>query len=188
MLFCLIYLDFNPKISETSDSGANRLSTIKKLITQSRYSIHDVSRVEVNDNGLPRFNMPLECGIDFGAKMVGIQKLKKKTFLILEKERFRYQEFMSDIAGNDIRAHNNDPEKVIKCIRDWLKLNAEIQLDYPKKIWFIYNEFLFDYYKYADENQFDPHDMNAITFADLIELMVAWNKGRQERITSSTSK
>lgn len=147
----------------------------------SKYSIHDISRVELNTKGLPRFNMPLECGIDFGAKLIGEHPLNTKIFLILETERYRYQQFMSDIAGNDIRAHNNDPERAIKNVRDWLKINTKIQLDYPKKIWMVYNEFLFDYQEYAKANHFDPYDMNDITFSDLIELIKAWIEGWSER-------
>lgn len=181
ILFCITYLGYSSKISETSDSGANRLNGIKKLITDSKFSIHDISRVELNRKNLPRFNMPLECGIDFGAKLIGEEKLKSKIFLILEKEKFRYQEFMSDIAGNDIRAHSNDPEQVIKHIRDWLKLNSKKKLVFANKIWLEYNEFLFDYIEYAKQNNFDPHDIYSITFSDLIELIKEWLKGRQER-------
>ncbi len=106
ILFTLVYLGYKPKISETADSGSTRIVKIKDLIRQSKYSIHDISRIELNPSHLPRFNMPLECGIDFGAKLLGPSKLRDKSFLILEKERYRYQEFMSDISGNDIRAHN----------------------------------------------------------------------------------
>src|SRR5690606_13702942 len=40
--------------------------------------------------------------------------------LVLDKERFRYQAYMSDVAGQDIKAHHNDPNRMIKIIRDWL--------------------------------------------------------------------
>lgn len=181
ILFTLVYLEYNPQISETSDSGNNRLNSIKDLIKDSKFSIHDISRVELNKSGLPRFNMPLECGIDFGAKLIGRKPLDEKVFLILEVERYRYQEFMSDIAGNDIRAHNNDPEAAIKCVRDWLKINVENQLDYSKKIWLVYNEFLYDLIEYAKKNHFNPYDLSEITFSDLVELMQEWVIGWKER-------
>lgn len=180
ILFTLLYLGYAPRISETSDSGANRLNTIKELIKSSKYSIHDISRVQLNSSGLPRFNMPLECGIDFGAKFIGESPLETKVFLILETERYRFQRFMSDIAGNDIRAHHNEPEKAIKNVRDWLKINTKEKLDHAKSIWLLYNEFLFDYTQYAKENQFDPYDINDVTFSDLIELMTEWIEGWKE--------
>jgi hypothetical protein len=70
---------------------------------------------------LPRFNMPFECGIDFGIKLSNPQKYQNKKFLILEKEQYRYQKVISDISGNDIKAHKNNPEQIIKVVRDWFK-------------------------------------------------------------------
>lgn len=183
IFFTLIYLDFIPKISETTDSGASRLVNIKNLIKVSKYSIHDISRVELNDRGLPRFNMPLECGIDFGFKLSDDPKLKEKVFLILEKEPYRYQEFMSDIAGNDIRSHKNSPQIAIKHIRDWIKLNTSEKVIFQSEIWLAYIEFLSDYEKYSKQNKYDPNDIGSITFSDLIELIQEWVIGWRERKT-----
>ncbi|MBE8232982.1 MAG: 2-C-methyl-D-erythritol 2,4-cyclodiphosphate synthase, partial [Endozoicomonadaceae bacterium] len=43
----------------------------------------------------------------------------------LDKEAYRYQVFISDLTGQDIQAHNNDPAEAINKIRDWLN-NASI--------------------------------------------------------------
>ena len=117
LLFTLCYLDLNPQISETSDSGEIRLHKIKALIENSAYSIHDLSRMEpLKDGELPRFNMPFECGIDFGIKLSDPKKFANKKFLILEKERYRYQKVITEISGNDIKAHNNNPEEIEKLV------------------------------------------------------------------------
>ncbi len=181
ILFTLVYLDFEPMIAETTDSGASRLLKIQNLIGNSKYSIHDISRIELSKGGLPRFNMPLECGIDLGVKMFGNKQHRTKSFLILEKEKFRYQKFMSDIAGNDIRAHRNDPELAIKHVRDWIKLNSNNSIDWASEIWLVFNEFLSDYTEYAREYNYDPHKIDAITFADFIELTKEWMRGWRER-------
>lgn len=180
-LFSIVYLGFNPKISETTDSGSNRLTKILKLIKESKYSIHDISRIELNDKMLPRFNMPLECGIDFGVKLNGNKRLKTKSFLILEKEQYRYQQFMSDIAGNDIRHHNNDPQKVIKHVRDWLKLNTNGNLAFANDIWSVYCEFLADFHRVGEKENFDPNNISEITFSDLIEIIRVWLEGWRNR-------
>lgn len=183
ILFTLIYLDYRPQISETNNSGSSRISKIKTLILKSKFSIHDISRVELNENKLPRFNMPFECGIDFGAKMCGTKKLREKSFLILEKKQYRYQQFISDISGNDIRAHQNNPENIVKHVRDWIKLNSDksVSIDWHSEIWGVYNEFLFDYEESAKENKYNPDDLNAITFSDFIELIQEWINGWRER-------
>jgi hypothetical protein len=73
LLFTLTYLGLHPKISETTDSGEVRLHKIKDMMMDSKYSIHDLSRMEpLKPADLPRFNMPFECGIDFGINLSSV--------------------------------------------------------------------------------------------------------------------
>lgn len=174
LLFSLCYIDLDPQISETSDSGEVRLNKIKGLIENSRYSIHDLSRMEpMRDSDLPRFNMPFECGIDFGMKLSNPEGFADKKFLILEKERYRYQKVISDISGNDIKAHKNEPEQMIKVVRDWFKPNNP-NIPRHKEIWLAYNEFEFEYEEILKSEGYDPQDINALTFCDIIENIKAW--------------
>lgn len=64
--------------------------------------------------------MPLELGMFLGAKRFGRAEQRQKTCLILDIERYRFQKFISDIAGQDIHAHGSDTAKAIKLVRDWL--------------------------------------------------------------------
>ena len=65
--------------------------------------------------------MPLELGIFLGAKRYGSSLQKRKKALILDVEQYRYQRFISDIAGQDIRAHDGDPRRAISAVADWLR-------------------------------------------------------------------
>lgn len=174
LLFTIVYIELNPMISETSDSGEVRLTKIRNLMAVSKYSIHDLSRIEpIKRKDYPRFNMPFECGIDFGLKMSLHEDYSEKKFLILDKEQFRYQKIISDISGNDIKAHKNEPEQVVKVVRDWFKPTKK---DIPrhKEIWLAYNEFEFDYEQILIGEEYDPKDINALTFSDIIENMTIW--------------
>ena len=64
--------------------------------------------------------MPLELGIFLGAKKFGDKAQKEKMALVLDVEQYRYQRFISDLAGADIRAHNNDVLNAVRATRDWL--------------------------------------------------------------------
>lgn len=122
ILYAVFHCGFNPKCSLEEDNALNnRLSKIEHLIEQCKYGIHDLSRTETNSNSLPRFNMPFELGIFFGAKKFGDEEQKKKVALVLEREKYLYQQFISDLNGIDTKAHNNEIEKAIKIVRDWLK-------------------------------------------------------------------
>lgn len=111
ILFTLVYLDFDPLISETDDSGASRLNKIQTYIDRTELSIHDISRTESFKKPkwfwqkriplLPRMNMPFELGLDFGAKFYNPVQHGNKRFLILEAEKYLYQKIISDINGRD---------------------------------------------------------------------------------------
>ena len=106
---------------EVVDASEVRIDKITRVIGDCRFSIHDISRTEADaTTGFPRFNMPFELGLFLGAKRFGRAEQKSKTCLILDVERYRYQKFLSDIAGQDIAAHHGDVGKAISCVRDWL--------------------------------------------------------------------
>ena len=122
IVFTVLACGFSPRSSmEENDAGAVRLEKIKRLIKESRLGIHDISRTELDTvSNLPRFNMPFELGIDLGARTYGSKLLKKKKVLIFDKEQYRFQKFLSDIAGQDIFIHENSKSKVISKVRAWL--------------------------------------------------------------------
>ncbi|MDQ2736687.1 MAG: hypothetical protein M3Y55_17230 [Pseudomonadota bacterium] len=97
------------------------------MIDECRFGIHDVSRIERDTiNDLPRFNMPFELGLFLGARRFGTKQQRSKQCLVLEAERYRYQKFLSDIAGQDIRQHSNEPARAVGAARDWLAASTEI--------------------------------------------------------------
>ena len=51
ILFTIIYLGYNPRIaSERSDSGEARFTKICKLVSESKFSIHEISRLRASKN------------------------------------------------------------------------------------------------------------------------------------------
>ena len=108
-------------VLESSMMQETRIDKLDRIIEQCRFGIHDISKTELDvKNGLPRFNMPLELGIFLGAKRYGTDDQKNKRCVILDREQYRFQMFMSDLAGMDIKAHSGDPRVMVKCIRDFL--------------------------------------------------------------------
>lgn len=111
---------------EIDDGSEVRINKINKIIEQCKFGIHDISRTELDENSnLPRFNMPLELGIFLGAKRFGNKQQKEKRCLILDNERFRYQIFISDIAGQDIKSHNNNENTIISLVSEFLRNSSE---------------------------------------------------------------
>lgn len=123
VIFSIFDCGYVPRCAlEIDDSSQVRIDRITRIISDCKFGIHDISRTEVGSgNNLPRFNMPFELGLFLGSKKFGSHQDRRKICLILDKEPYRYQIFISDIAGQDIKAHHNDPEKVIKTVRNWLR-------------------------------------------------------------------
>src|ERR1700738_4627256 len=87
---------------ESDDGSEIRISKLYKIISDCSLGIHDLSRTTLDRvNRLPRFNMPLELGVYLGAKHFGDETHRRKSALILERERYRYQKYCSDLAGQD---------------------------------------------------------------------------------------
>jgi len=103
------------------DASETRIDKLYRLVEQCRFGIHDLSRTQLDiSNGLPRFNMPLELGIFLGAKRFGDDQQRQKRCLVLDVERYRYQKFISDLAGMDISAHAGDAREMVRLTRNWL--------------------------------------------------------------------
>ncbi|MDG2522900.1 hypothetical protein P7B02_15295 [Caulobacter segnis] len=121
MVFAVIASGYQPRCALDSTDGAEvRIAKIARMIGECAWGIHDLSRVEVVDGDLPRFNMPMELGIHLGARLLGEKAHRTKRALILDAERHRYDRALSDISGQDIEHHRNDPEQAIRCVRNWL--------------------------------------------------------------------
>ena len=158
---------------EEEDGSQVRIDKIYNIIADCRYGIHDISRTELDENsGFPRFNMSLELGIFLGAKKFGVADQKTKKCLVLDKEPYRYQQFISDIAGQDIQAHNNDVEMIVRGVRNWLRTASGRQtIPGGNIIWERYQTFLRDLSQTAEEYQLEAEEM---IFHDYIFVIGKW--------------
>jgi len=110
---------------ELTDTSQVRVNKILGIIAECRVGIHDISRTELDSKSkLPRFNMPLELGMFLGAKEYGDKRQREKICLVLDRSRFRYQKFCSDIAGQDISAHQRNVADAVEAVRNFLRSAA----------------------------------------------------------------
>jgi hypothetical protein len=125
MVYAIYRCGFYPVTALNEDDATDsRLSKIMRCIANCRYGIHDISRTELNEERLPRFNMPFEAGLFFAAKHFGGKGHKAKSGLVFERTKYMYQKYISDLSGIDTKAHDNDPIKVIENVRNWLKTTS----------------------------------------------------------------
>ncbi len=177
ILFTIYKCGFRPRCaSEVEDSGQVRIEKINKIIEECRCGIHDISKTELDvNNNLPRFNMPFELGLFLGAKRFGSKQQKLKVLIILDKERHSFHKYISDISGQDVKSHNNNPAKLIKCIRDALNSLGINDDPIPGA------DVIYDNYKKFKSSQPDLKkklqlDRRNNSYADKVALVERWLK------------
>lgn len=174
LVFSIVDCGFVPRCAlEEPDSGESRVRRIQRLIQTSQYSIHDISRVELSAR-LPRFNMPFELGLDLGCRAFGRTVLKSKRCLILDTEPYRYQRLLSDIAGQDIRAHSNSPDQIMYVVRNWLRSTSRRgTIPGPVRIKERFARFSSVLPEYCDRQGLNRRDLQ---FSEYVTLIEEWLK------------
>ncbi len=101
---------FAPRATLEIPFSRRRLERILSLIESSDYSIHDMSRVQLDRNAprTPRFNMPFELGLT-----VGIRN-RKHSWIVCETVKYRVKKSLSDIDGTDVYIHGGTVRGVFR--------------------------------------------------------------------------
>jgi hypothetical protein len=93
-------------------TGNRRLDRIAGLIERCEYSIHDLSRVQLDLNPprTPRFNMPFE----FGLAVAWAHEHPKHQWFVFESRRRRLNKSLSDLDGTDAYIHDGTVRGVMR--------------------------------------------------------------------------
>jgi hypothetical protein len=177
-IFAVHYCGFLARSAlEISDTTQPRLHTICDLIVACRFGIHDLSRTGLEPaNALPRFNMPFELGLFLGCQRFGGQRHRVKSALVFDKEPYRYQQFLSDISGQDIVAHHDDPRQALVEIRNWLQAaTRRPDIAGGSAIWEQFQEFQRDLPQIATHLRLS---LEELTFLDYRYLISVWQQQR----------
>jgi hypothetical protein len=95
---------FAPRATLEIPFGQRRLDRILSLIRQSRYSIHDLSRVLLDRKAppTPRFNMPFELGLTVALER---SAHPNHSWIVCETVPHRIKKSLSDLDGTDAYIH-----------------------------------------------------------------------------------
>jgi hypothetical protein len=173
LIFSIYACGFRPRSArEVEDASQTRIAKLTKIIEQCRFGIHDLSRTQLDPiNHLPRFNMPLELGLFLGAKFYGGDVQQNKRALIMDVDRYRFQKFISDLAGMDINEHNGDVLIAVRVTRNWLANVSRRKIQSADRIVQLYQNFTAELPLDAAALGFDP---NNIPYVDFERMVVAW--------------
>lgn len=160
---------------EITNTAEVRVEKIARIIDECRLGLHDLSRTSLDRSSrLPRFNMPFELGLFLGMG----RSVAGRTCLVLDRDRYRYQMFISDIAGQDISAHANDPATAVRVVRNWLRSSqTEGTVPGPAHIWRRYQSFRKALPKVCGDLRLKPSEM---IFNDYATIASEWIKENAE--------
>lgn len=177
LLFTVVSLGFDPRIaSERSDSAENRIDKICSLIRDSKYSIHDLSRLKARRaKEFARMNMPFELGVDYGARLFGTDSLNSKRFLILATERNDLIKALSDLSGVDVKNHKDMPELVVLAVRNWFVETVRLRgSQSPSAIWLRFADFTSYFYDSRKAEGFSDDDLDMMPVPEYIDFIRDW--------------
>jgi hypothetical protein len=176
ILFFILDLGLQPRIAlERLDSGRPRLEKIITLIGESKYAIHDLSRLQAKEAGeYYRLNMPFELGLDVGCRLFREGRWVDKKCLILEAEKYRYQAAISDMSNSDIAVHGNDPVEASVQVRNWLNTEAGLRAPGPSRLWGRFTDFMADNYTTLQARGYSDRDIERLPVPELMTCMQDW--------------
>lgn len=109
-----------PRATLEIPGGERRLDRIFRLMTSCRYSIHDLSRVQLDRKPprTPRFNMPFELGLLLG--WLKTDRKAEHTWFVFEAQERRLQKSLSDLDGTDPYIHGGTVRGVFRQLSNAL--------------------------------------------------------------------
>jgi hypothetical protein len=108
----LVSLGLKPcSVLEVPETGEGRLMRLFDRLAACASSIHNLSRVELDDDGYPRFNMPFELGIAYA-----LHRLKKHKYVVYDSQPYRLQRTLSDLNLIDPFIHDATAPQALGAI------------------------------------------------------------------------
>ena len=176
LLFILEFCGLEVLMSVNKSSSHDRLLEISKMMYDSKFSIHDLSRNQSKKKGeYARFNMPFEFGIDFGIAQFAKGK-KNKAMVVLDNEAHEYDRYLSDLSGRDILYHKNDPLSLFEIIPNWLSIHTNEVYDSPYLMRSFYQEWKKDYKQILKAKGYDLRSIAAVPLTTYHMLLKPWLK------------
>jgi hypothetical protein len=121
--------------------------------------------------------MPLELGLFIAAKYYGRGDHDRKVCLVFERKKHSYEALISDIKGQDIVAHGNEPRVIVTTVRNWLASNSKgPNLPGGHAVWSDYRAFQRWLPGKCRRVRLKERDL---TFGDYVNLIYGWIESRE---------
>lgn len=175
LLFSVIRCGLHPRIArERLESADPRISKLVELIQETRWGIHDLSRIKAKKTGeFYRMNMPFELGLDIGAKLFSEAHASKRVLIIAE-EPFHHQIGLSDLSNSDIRYHKSEAETLAHEVRNWFRESDLKSVPPGSVVWADFNAFMSDFEIKREAEGYKDADIRNMPVPEFLDFIYLW--------------
>jgi hypothetical protein len=128
--------------------------------------------------------MPPELGLFMGGKAFGVGRRRSKVTLVLERRRYSYHRYCSDIGGQDIDAHERRQGTAIAIVRNWLSTHSDKPMPGGRVIGARFRLFRRQLPAMCLQVGLDVREL---TFSDTTAMIVKWLEAEQRALRSAAS-
>jgi hypothetical protein len=100
-------------VLEIPSGGPDRLTRIYRLLRRCRYSLHDLSRIQLRKGRYPRFNMPFELGLATALALA--RRPAHERYVFAPSHRIVF-DVASDLGGVDVYEHHGRGRDVMAAL------------------------------------------------------------------------
>lgn len=98
-----------------------------------------------------------------------------KRFLILEQNLHDFKKALSDLSGVDIKPHRNEPDEVIRAVRDWFVETVGLRgVETATVVWYRFGDFTTAFFEQMLALGSPEKDIEEMPIAEYVDHIRVW--------------
>jgi hypothetical protein len=176
-----------PRAALEIPTSNRRLERILELIQEREYSIHDLSRVQLDRTppSTPRFNMPFELGLTVALEKVAIPG---RAWVVCETQRFRLKKSLTDLDGTDPYIHDGTVRGLFRELGNaFVRNRNQPTVDEMMKVYRILRANLKAYFTVQEPTIHSMHECSEICAFSRAPRRMTWSSASYRFTMSATA-
>ena len=107
--------------------------------------------------------------------------MSDKRCLILGQKLHDFKKAVSDISGVDIKAHSNEPDEIVRAVRDWFVETVGLRgIKTATIVWYRFNDFTTAFYEKMLAAGSPERDIERMPVSEYIDYIRDWVRENKE--------
>jgi hypothetical protein len=158
----IVALGLTPRCVLEIPPTRDRLRRLYQLISGCRYSIHDLSRVQLSGSmHVPRFNMPFELGLSVAVSL----RARDHEWCVFESRSYRLDQTLSDLKGYDPFIYGGTLDGLFTALLDVFAHLRKAPLRRPEDFRYVYDKVRLFARRRLNDDVFRPNSFASLVAA-----------------------